>query len=244
MKLVNEKNIQEFNRDVKLKGRYEYTDPGKYSSYIANKRQTAEIVSLLTMNYKKGYSILDVGCGDGTYTQEYFTAVKPGKIVGFDTAEKAVLSAIKKNKNKKIDFQCINAYQVTKKFKYESFDIVVIRGVLHHLYDPEKAIKSISKISRKIIVLEPNGYNPILKVIEKASPYHRRHEERSYWPPTLNKWFEQNGFKVKKQKFCVIVPYFSPEPVARLLKVIEPFMERIPLIHKIYCGTNVILYER
>ena len=53
MKLVNEKNIQEFNRDVKLKGRYEYTDPGKYSSYIANKRQTAEIVSLLTMNYKK-----------------------------------------------------------------------------------------------------------------------------------------------------------------------------------------------
>jgi ubiquinone/menaquinone biosynthesis C-methylase UbiE len=132
---------------------------------------------------------------------------------------------------------------VHKKFAGNKFDVAVIRGVLHHLYYPEDAIKKISKIADNVLVLEPSGYNPIVKIIEKTSPYHIAHQERSYWPPTLNKWFKNAGYKVLRQKYFGIVPYFCNEKLAKMLKIVEPFFELIPLI-KIYGGTNIILYTK
>lgn len=151
---------------------------------------------------------------------------------------------VKTNLRNNILFQIGDIYNADKLFKKNEFDIVIVRGVLHHLYRPQDAITSLCSLSKKIIVLEPNGYNPVLKIIEKISPYHRKHEEKSYYPPTLNTWFEQNGFTVKKQTFFSIVPYFCPEILARFLKTIEPFIERLPMIHLIACGTNIIYYER
>ena len=39
-----------------------------------------------------------------------------------------------------------------------------------------------------MFVIEPNGYNPVLKVLEKVSRYHIEHEERSFFPATLHAW--------------------------------------------------------
>jgi hypothetical protein len=47
-------------------------------------------------------------------------------------------------------------------------------------YQIEKAIQIICNIADEIIVAEPNGYNPVLKIMEKVSPYHIQHEEKSY----------------------------------------------------------------
>lgn len=247
MKRITEKNIKVFEKDVKAGGKYQYTDFDKYSAYIATKRQSIEIIRLLKDIYKKNFTILDVGCGDGTFTFEIYDEIKPKRIVGFDNAKLAVQAAQKRVKSKdkaKISFKVCNIYDVDKVFAKEKFDVAVVRGVLHHLYEPEKAIQALCKVSNNIIVLEPNGYNPILKVIEKTSPYHIEHEEKSYWPPRLNQWFVRQHFNVKEQQFFSIVPYFCPDIVARSLKAIEPFMESIPFIKRFYAGTNIIFYER
>ena len=95
-----------------------------------------------------------------------------------------------------------------------------------------------------MIIVEPNGYNPVLKVIEKVSPYHRAHDEKSYWPPTLNAWFRRNGFSVVKQKFFGVVPFFCPTPIAKSLKAIEPPIEALPITRHLACGTNLVLYRK
>ena len=247
MKRKKEKNIHTFNEDIKSKGRYQYTDVNKFSAYLATKRQSEELIKLLKENTKENINILDVGCGDGTFTFEIFEKVNPKKILGFDRAQSAIKvanDAVKIKDRKKITFLYADVYDAHKIFKKNSFDIIVVRGVLHHLYKPKQAIKSLSWISNKIIVLESNGFNPVLKIIENTSQYHIQREEKSYWPPTLNKWFSDNGFKVKKQLFFSIVPYFCPKNLVILLKLIEPVMEKIPFIKMFYCGTNLIYYEK
>ncbi len=247
MKRKKEKNIHTFNEDIKSTGRYQYTDFKKFSAYLATKRQSEELIRLLKENTKENINILDVGCGDGTFTFEILKEINPKKIVGFDYAQSAIRvagNAIEAKDKDKIKFLHGDVYNAHKMFKKNSFDIVVIRGVLHHLSRPSQAIKSLRYISDKIIVLEPNGFNPILKIIENTSPYHIQREEKSYWPPTLNKWFTDSGFKVKKQLFFSIVPYFCPKSVVILLKFIEPVMEKIPFIRMFYCGTNLIYYEK
>jgi 2-polyprenyl-3-methyl-5-hydroxy-6-metoxy-1,4-benzoquinol methylase len=247
MNRIKEKNVRSFNNDVSHTGRYVYTNENIYSACIATKRQSDEAIRIIKTYVGKNIKILDIGCGDGTFTFELLQAVKPKKITGFDVAENAIKVAkerSQKDKNKSIDFQICNIYTIDKQFGKEKYDLAVARGILHHLYNPELAIKNISKTVSKVIVIEPNGYNPILKVIELVSKYHREHEEKSYFPPQLNAWFIRQGFNVTEQKFVGVVPYFCPEIIARLLKKIEPCIETIPVISKFYLGSNIIFFEK
>jgi len=246
MKIRKEKNIEQFNKDVNNLGGYAYTDQNIYSAVTASKKQSEEILEVIKSQFKKPLRIIDVGSGDGTYTFELFEKLNPKVIVGFDFAKEGVKIAnerIKKKAANKIKFIESSIYDVNKKIK-DKFNVAVVRGVLHHLYQPQKGINVISKLADTIIVAEPNGYSPIMKIMEKVSPYHRKHEEKSYWPPTLNSWFKKNGFRVQKQEFFGIVPFFFPEPLVRLIKIVEPFLESIPYLNRIYCGTNLIVYEK
>lgn len=244
MKLIKEKNVGSFNKDISDIGSYVYANKNIYSASIATERQSNEIIRIIKKYFGNNIRILDIGCGDGTFTLELYKAVKPKQITGFDFAENAIKAANKKGRYKSIVFKICDIYDINKKFGKEKYDLAVARGILHHLYNPEMAIKNISKTVSKIIVLEPNGYSPVLKVIEKVSKYHIEHEEKSYFPPLLNKWFIKQGFKVTEQKFVGLVPYFFPEKIARILKKIEPFVENIPVISRFCVGTNVIFLEK
>ena len=247
MKTRKEKNINVYNQDIKKLGRYEYTGDDRYSTVTARKKQSQQILkSIRSLKLKKPYKILDVGSGDGTYTFELYEKLNPKLIVGFDFSKGGIEIAkkrIKKKDSKKIKFINSSIYTVNKKIK-ENFDVAVIRGVLHHLYNPQRGIKAISKLTDIIVIAEPSGYSPFMKIVEKVSPYHLKHEEKSYWPPTLNSWFEDNGFRVRRQYFFGPVPFFFPEIPARVIKKIEPFIENIPYLNRIYCGTNLVIYER
>src|SRR3989344_626004 len=98
-----EKNISEFNKDVKKSGRYVYTNFQEYSFFRATKRQTNELNALLRKISKKKIKILDVGCGDGTFTIEMYKSNMVKQLVGFDSAEDAIRIARKKG-NKVIEF--------------------------------------------------------------------------------------------------------------------------------------------
>lgn len=245
MKVKKEKNIAVFNKDIVNNAGYLYTSDNIYSAKIATAKQTEELVRILKSYFSKKIKIIDIGCGDGKHTIELYKKFSPSLIVGVDPAQEAITLAKKRiNQDKKIEFKVDNIYNLDKLFKKNQFDIAIIRGVLHHLYEPEKAIKNLGKIFPAIIIIEANGYNPLLKIIEKTSPYHLEHEEKSYWPPLLNSWFKKEGYRVLTEKYYGIVPYFCPEYVARFLKFIEPLFENLPYLNRLYCACNYILYKK
>lgn len=247
MKTKKEKNINVFNKDVQENAGYIYTSNKILSAKIATAKQTGELTKYIKKFFPKDIGIVDIGCGDGKHTVELFKSISPGLIVGIDPAKEAIATAKKRvgnNHKDRIFFQAGNIYDVNKLFKTKQFDLAIIRGVLHHLYDPQEAIRQISRVFPAIIIIEANGYNPILKIIEKISPYHREHEEKSYWPPLLNKWFEKQGYKVISERYFGIVPYFFPDTLAKMLKYVEPFFENIPVLNRLYSACNIILYRK
>jgi SAM-dependent methyltransferase len=238
-----DEGVAAFNDDVTACGGYLYTTNDRWSSHYAVGRQTAEMVAMLRRNFPLAAKIADIGCGDGTYTFKIANELGTSAIRGVDPAQKAIDLArrrIHSLPSGSISFEVGSVYDVENKGE----DLAIVRGVLHHLARPSAAIARLASQFTAVLALEPNGYNPVLKIIERASNYHRRHGEQSYWPPSLNRWFREEGFSVVEQRFFCAVPYFFPTPMAKALSVAEPALESVPILKHLACGTNLVLYRR
>ncbi len=229
--MPNERSVQKFNQDVATNEGYLYSTTDKLSCVVANRRISDAILGIEDLRDKR---VLDVGCGDGTYTLE-LAASGASEVVGVDAAQDAVECAREKAAGRPgVSFEVVDIYQLAA--SGWRFDVAVVRGILHHLYEVERAIEQIAQVARVVIVLEPNGYNPVLKILEKVSPYHVEHEEKSYAPRSLDRWFEACGGRVTKSEFLGLVPMFCPDMAAKMLKRVEPLVEATPGVRALCCG--------
>lgn len=232
--VLEKKNVSVFNSDVIENKGYRYTNNAPFSSVVANLRQTQETLKLIDKTAK---TLVDIGCGDGTYTAEIAKARPDLEVSGFDPA--AVAIDLAKEKNPNINFQVANLLDAAS-MPNRQFDVAVIRGVLHHLTDPPLAIENAAKIAKKIIIIEPNGNNPILKVIEKTSKYHIEHEERSFSQSQLKKWCKEKNLKVESLTVIGFVPFFFPTVLAKIIYFFQPFLELFWPLKK-YFGAQIVI---
>lgn len=236
---MEENNIvNKYNRDIKKYGRYVYTDEQKLSSFIANQRFTEAIITSTNFRNKR---VIDIGCGDGTYTDIVFKKTKPKNILGIDPAVDAIAIARKKYKGQNIQFKIANGYKLP--FKKNSFDIAFLRGVLHHMDNPQKAVEEAVRVASEIIIIEPNGYNIFVKIIEQISPYHKSHQEKSYFPFYLKKIIRKCNAEIVKEQYINFVPVFCPDIVATTMKKFEPIVEKIPIINSLLCGAYLLVIK-
>ena len=231
---MQERNIDTFRSDIIVNGGYKYSNTNKLSSMLSSMRTSKVIHQAL--GCVKGKRIIDIGCGDGIFTKEFLT-LNPDFILGIDPNDAAIKIA-KKNIShiNNIEFQVKDVYSLPL---IKNFDIAIIRGVLHHLDQVQTAIKIICNIAHEVIVAEPNGYNPVLKIMEKVSPYHILHEEKSYSPRILDKWFEKNGGIIIKSMYVGFVPLFCPDFLAKVLDFFEPYLEKTPFLRVFSCGQYI-----
>lgn len=234
------KNVSVFNRDVSENGSYAYT-ANHLSSMLANARITHALDTIYPVQGKR---LLDLGCGDGTYSIE-LARLGAGFVVGIDPAETAIAAAKEKAKQagvaEKTRFEEGNIYSLDIQ---EHFDCIVLRGVLHHLPDQGKAISAIASLSEHMLIVEPNGTNPVLKILEKFSAYHIEHEEQSFLLSTIKQWLHHAGFKQVTCHYVNLVPMFCPDWMARTCKIFEPIVEKMPLVRNIACGQYIILSSK
>ena len=238
--VIVKKNVSKFEEDVRSTGSYTYT-VDRLSARIANARFSECIAQSFDFS---GKIVLDLGCGDGTYTLE-FAHLNAREVIGVDPAKAAVDSANIKARKLGVDsivrFEEGNIYSLETYLSDNRFDCVILRGVLHHLPDPARAIQGLSSFKGTIIVLEPNGYNPVLKLLEKYSKYHIEHEERSFTSALVKSWLTGAGFQIHSAKLFNLVPFFCPDWIARILQALTPMVERIPLAREIACGQSIIV---
>jgi len=162
---------------------------------------------------------------------------------GIDSSKEAIRIAKKiYDRYKNLKFFYKDIYTLSK--HVGNFDLAIVRGVIHHVAHPEKAIKSIGEIASEILILEPNGYNPLLKIIEKISPYHCFHKEKSYSPKKIRSWLNRAGFTVQKDKFISIIPFFFPDTFTYLLKPFEPLIESVPYLRNFLCGVYAVYAKK
>ena len=239
MKRSPERNVNTFNRDVRANQGYIYTTNVRLSSITANNRLSDIALNFVSFQAKR---VLDIGCGDGTYSLELYDRGQPAYLRGVDPAQDAITIASQKVQGRSAEFSVDNAYQLN--IPDDSYDLAHVRGVLHHMDYPQQAIGEVLRVARQALIIEPNGYNPILKLLEKISPYHREHDEKSYFPRQLDRWIELSGGVVVKRAYAGIVPFFAPDWYVHMAKPLEPLVEALPLMKQISCAVYVVLVVR
>jgi SAM-dependent methyltransferase len=231
---------QPFEQDVVRSGGYQYTKTDRRSSIYANRRYSDVILNTAPMD---GKTVVDVGCGDGTYTAGLRAQTKATSILGIDPAAAAVDAASRNySAHQDLRFRCGFAQDLLR--GGEHFDVAIYRGVIHHVADPAAEIATALELADTVFFLEPNGWNPVLKLLERFSPYHREHKEQSYRLGQLCRWIREAQGQVDLSFYFGLVPFFCPNWMVSVGSTLEPVVERLPLARVIACGQIGILAKR
>lgn len=101
--------------------------------------------------------VLDAGCGDGGDT--VLLAKDAKKIIGIDINVHHNWSKIKKSN---IEFK--KADICVLPFNNCEFNVTFVKDVLHHAYDPDKALREVKRVTMRggtIVIIEANRFNPL-----------------------------------------------------------------------------------
>ena len=122
-----------------------------------------------------GKRILDYCCGNGE--DALFAAEHGATAVGIDLSEVSIMNckraAAGKGLSDRVTFQVMDAERL--EFEDNSFDLVVVCGVLHHLDFPA-AMAEISRVLKpdgQAICTEALGHNPLIHAYRKRTPHLR-----------------------------------------------------------------------
>lgn len=239
MKDKNADRIEVFNRDAASNQGYLYTTNTRLSSQLATRRS---MEAIMRAGGFCGRSVLDVGCGDGWYTIQYWDTARPGRLVGLDAAAHSIKVAKTRKGDRPIEFMVGDAHKIP--YPDRSFDLVMLQSILHHDDDPLASIREAFRLGRRVLIHEPNGSNLGLKVIERISRYHREHLEKSYTRRRFARWISQAGGVIERDAFAGFVPMFCPDWLARGMKAIEPLVEKTPLLRCVACAVYVVVAVR
>jgi ubiquinone/menaquinone biosynthesis C-methylase UbiE len=106
------------------------------------------------IDLKQVKTAFDVGCGDGFATY-YFNKLIP-HVEGGDISE----YMLQKNPIDKKKLHIIDAENL--QFKDNEFDLSYTWEVLHHVPNPDQAVKEMARISKKyVVIFEPNRNSPL-----------------------------------------------------------------------------------
>lgn len=206
---------------------------------IFNRRATSAIQNLISLRDK---SVVDIGCGDGTFTIQLVTALGASSAVGVEPSDAWKLGQEKYSiYEPAVQIQHGSAYELD--FPDKSFDVAIMRGVVHHLDDPFGGLREMVRVARNVFLLEPNGYNPIIKLLENFSTYHREHGERSYAPATIRSWLQSLGGTFCKESYSSLVPLLCPDKMAEFLDWLSDPWEKLPIVPKISCGLYCVHFS-
>ncbi len=231
--------VEPFEHDVRRRGGYHYTSE-RLSCRLANERISDAVLAGASF---AGRRVIDVGCGDGTYTCELAALARPALIHGIDPAGAAIAVARERVEgDAAITFDVASAYELPH--EAGEFDVGVVRGVLHHVDEPRRVIAEALRVAPTVVVVEPNGLNPGLKLLERVSAYHVDHEERSYPPIRLDRWVREQGGRTICRQWVGFVPMFAPDVYARAAKRIEPLLEALPGARSVLCAQYVFTARR
>ncbi len=97
----------------------------------------------LLPHLRSGQDLLDVGCGPGTITRDLAQRVAPGRVVGIDSSAEVIAQAAAEGG---AEFAVGDAYRLD--LDDESFDVVHVHQVMHHLTDPVRALTELRRVLR------------------------------------------------------------------------------------------------
>ena len=116
--------------------------------------------------------ILDYGCGPGTFSIK-LSKLTNKNVHSVDISKQFLeeCEKVKKYNSDNIKTQLIEGNKLP--FNNDYFDKVLLFDVIHHLEEPEIALREIYRVLKKngkIIIYEPNKLNPLIALMHLIDP--------------------------------------------------------------------------
>lgn len=176
--------------------------------------------TLVDLGCHRTSSILEVGCGSGEDT--IYTSKASENIVGIDVSDIALRTFSNKG------FQGILADVKTLPFRSESFDYVVVSGLLHHLVGQGNLTEYLAEFARVtrqggyVIALEPNLFNlsgVLMNIFNAIKPGITGlvPHERALSPLYLTRVFKSVGLAKVECRAASYVWNRFPLPISRFI---------------------------
>lgn len=112
---------------------------------------------------------LDFGCGPGSFLN--LIAPLCNKIIGIDITDRFIIECkknIRLNLIRNAKAQLLKESGEDLPFPDNYFDKVIMIDTIHHLQNPRKSFREISRVLKPkgmVIIFEPNIYNPLLALL-------------------------------------------------------------------------------
>jgi ubiquinone/menaquinone biosynthesis C-methylase UbiE len=144
--------------------------------------------------------LLDIGCGSGTLSNlSYYNKLRNEyTIFGIDFIKKNIQSISKKFPEG--NFSVGDAERI--KYRKDTFDFILMRHVLEHVYELDNVLKQVNRILKKngrLLIAVPH---PFMESIQKNNiiGYYQsgHHHERVFTEKELTKILKKHKFKIVK----------------------------------------------
>ena len=198
----------------------------------AGKSRWARRVKMLSNHLRSGMSVLELGCGTGSFTREL--ARSGADIVAIDVSPELLEVATANCSAPNVRYEIQNAYELS--YPEGVFDSVVGSSVLHHL-EIEAALREIYRVLKpggQISFTEPNMLNPQI-AIQKNVPWVKRKlgdspDETAFFRWPLRHLLEVTGYReVRIDPFDFLHPK-TPVRLVNRLNSVGRFLESVPVI--------------
>lgn len=198
----------------------------------ASRRKSQIITKELNVPLNK---ILEIGAGSGLISFSLTKQLNYKEYTLTDLSSKMLEDAKRRLHpplpHKKISFEVDDAH--ASKFKKHEFDAVIGVDIIHHLVDPELAMKELLRISKpksKLVFLETNAYNPLIILNIGLE-----HEVRCFLntDSNLKKWLLNAGWMNVK---IIPAPSFTPSCprwLSPFFDLLDKIFVRIPKLNKL-----------
>jgi SAM-dependent methyltransferase len=98
------------------------------------------------LDVQRGLRWLDVGCGNGAFTEEIIVRCAPAAVLAVDPSKDQLAFARARPRAKMAKFELGDAHKLT--FEDESFDVAIMALVLAFLAEPVKAVAEMARAVR------------------------------------------------------------------------------------------------
>ncbi len=194
---------------------------GTNSYYFAEYK----VMAMQEFEENKNLTVLDLGCGDGA-TEIFFEKYFPQfKIQGIDVSAKSIEEAQKKQL-RNASFELYDGQQIP--YGKESFDIVFVAGVLHHIdaVDHQKVVDEIFRVLKpggRLYLFEHNPLNPLTRYLVNTCEFDEG--VKLLYSNECKKLLSKSGFRIKNLIYTI---FFPRKRLFNLMIPMEKYLRNIP----------------